>query len=77
MAQAVFDLVTHPEYIESLRDEVRRVKASDGDTYMDESKYNKTYKDGQFYERIATISSSRARYDRHAPVAALRTPALF
>lgn len=33
MAQAVFDLVTHPEYIEPLRDEVRRVKASDGDAW--------------------------------------------
>ena len=33
MAQAVFDLVAHPEYIAPLRDEVKRVKASDGDTW--------------------------------------------
>ncbi len=30
MAQAVFDLVSHPEYIEPLRDELRRVQAEDG-----------------------------------------------
>lgn len=33
MAQAVFDLVAHPEYIEPLRDEVKRVKVSDGNTW--------------------------------------------
>lgn len=33
MAQAVFDLVAHTEYIGPLRDEVKRVKASDGDKW--------------------------------------------
>lgn len=30
MAQAVFELVARPEYIEPLREEVRRVRAEDG-----------------------------------------------
>lgn len=30
MAQAVFDLVARPEYIEPLREEVKRVRAEDG-----------------------------------------------
>ena len=29
MAQAVFDMVAHPEYIEPLREELERVKAED------------------------------------------------
>ena len=33
MAQTVFDLVSHPEYIGPLRDEVKSVKASDGETW--------------------------------------------
>ena len=33
MAQAVFDLVAHPEYIEPLRDEVKRVRESDGNAW--------------------------------------------
>lgn len=33
MAQVVFDLVAHPEYIDPLRDEVNRVKASDGNAW--------------------------------------------
>lgn len=33
MAQVVFDLVSHPEYFGPLRDEVKSVKASDGDTW--------------------------------------------
>lgn len=30
MVQVVFDLVAHPEYIDPLRDELKRVRASDG-----------------------------------------------
>lgn len=33
MAQALFDLVSHPEYIAPLRDEVQAVKASDGEKW--------------------------------------------
>ena len=33
MAQAVFDLVAHPEYIDPLRDEVKRVRESDGNAW--------------------------------------------
>lgn len=33
MAQAVFDLVAHPEYIDPLRNEVKRVRASDGNEW--------------------------------------------
>ena len=33
MAQAVFDLVAHPEYISPLRDEVKQVKAFHGNAW--------------------------------------------
>ena len=33
MAQAVFDLVAHPEYISPLRDEVKHVKAFHGNAW--------------------------------------------